>query len=141
MSPTLSKNYSRRVSKAVLSSSRKWKIDWRVIVSILRQESSFRADPDNCLKKSCKDFGIGQINFKTWGKTLGLSKKLLVKNIEYNIDTTAHILSIVKKGHESDKYWYSRFHSFTKSHRYIYLSYVKPIHTRVNKFAMNNYYE
>lgn len=140
-SPHINKRLSKRIAKAVLASSMRWGVDWRVLLAILQQESSFRVDPQGCIHKKCSDYGIGQINFKTWGDILGLSKKKLLTDVSYNINAVGQILSMVKKGHEKNSKWYLRYHSLNHNRQLVYNSFVAPKVKRIKLYASRNYYK
>lgn len=112
-------------------------IDWKAMAAILFQESSFRTDPQNCLNKqlNCSDFGISQINWKTWGKVLNLDKKRLVTDASYNIKIMSIILMRLKADYGSEKHWITRFHSFNPKNRTIYAGYIYPKYKRLNVLA------
>lgn len=133
----------RIIARAIHKSSKKYNIDWRIITAIIQQESTFQKDPQECLtsKKHCADLGIGQINWHTWATPLSLNRKRLLTDINYNIDVMGHILSIVKKGHEKDTRWFSRYHSFKPSTRRVYESFVTPKFKRIKIYAQQNYYK
>lgn len=131
-----------KIANALDRTSRLYKIDWRVMAAILQQESSFQTDPQKCIlsSKKCIDLGIAQINWYTWSKPLHLNRRRLLLDVGYNIDVMGKILTIVKKGHEKDKQWYSLYHSFKPSLRKTYESYVTPKYKKIKVYAQNHYY-
>lgn len=155
-----------KIATAILRYSRDINLDWRVFISILFQESSLTLDPQNCYMnelhppivrikhiknhkvtyrlvqkkvKKCIDYGIAQINFRTWGEELGLNKELLVTDIDYSINAASKILFYYKHRYaKRDAKWHLRYHSNTPEFK---TAYGKVIHKRFNKidnFIKNN---
>lgn len=145
--PKLSDTNAEVIANALLRQSREANVDWKIMAMIIAQESGFQQDPKigkySCLVrefdrpvvqkktkhgiksvilklKPCIDYGIAQINYTTWSKELNLDKQRLLTDIDYNIAVMAEILSRLKSTYKKEKYWYTRYHSFTHSHRRIY---------------------
>jgi hypothetical protein len=139
LQPRLDTKQSKVIAKAIMTSSDRYQLDWRVLASILFQESSFKADPQGCYKnmKRCSDYGMGQIHYSVWGKRLGLDRKRLVTDVSYNIDSAARVLSILKGRYGHEKQWHSRYHSSTKKHRQDYANKIYPNVKRITRYVSN----
>jgi len=110
---------SDQIAGSILKASTKYQIEPEVLVALFMVESSFN---QNAIS-STGDIGIGQINplwkneFRT--RHLGmLDLNRLRQDRDYNIQITAQILSLCKKG--GYKNYYGVFHSKTPSERKIY---------------------
>lgn len=134
----LNKSKSLELSKLIYKSSKKYKIDSRIIISILKVESNFDQSAINlssCKNKNipkCGDYSIAQINYNIWSKNfleLGrepLSFYKLKNSVSYSIDRMAEILSILKDNYgESDKLWFARYHSSTPFFKNRYVKVLK----------------
>lgn len=133
----LDEESTKVISTSILKNSHKYKLDWKIMVSILSQESAFRKDPQKCLaiNKHCADLGIAQINFRTWGRPLRLSRVKLLKDVDYNITAMSIILSQLKYKYGNESKWFTRYHSFTRSHRKIYDGFVGRNYTKINSYV------
>lgn len=106
--------------------SRKYQLEWELMVAIIAQESMFRLDTMNCTKglskvekkwvpsKVCGDFGPTQINYKTI-KRLDLDAGKLLSDWEYALDTMGKILYSLKRRYIKidPEFWWCRYHSST----------------------------
>lgn len=112
-------------------------VDWRIYLAILYQESSLRTDPQNCLKKPANctgDYGIGQINFKVWGKKLNLDAKRLKTDRKYALDASISVLEVYKaKYAKKEINWFTRYHSSTPSFRKIYMERLNVGFSKINR--------
>lgn len=132
LQPRLAETQLDQVTISILRYAHQYNLDWQVMASIIAQESMFRRDPQHCARhmKTCIDFGIAQINYDTWHEELNLDKKRLLKDIDYNIEAMAKILSKLKEQYgpegskRHEKRWHTRYHSFTRTHRKIYADYI-----------------
>lgn len=136
LQPNLDKKEAKKVAKSIYRHSSTHGLDWRVVATLLAQESGFRRDPNNCgLKNShCKDLGIAQINWRSWGKKLNLSKTSLIRDSDYSIEVMCKILAQIKDKHGKEKRWYTRYHSSTRYYRDIYTNRINPKMKRINKY-------
>ena len=70
-----------------------------------------------------RDYGLGQINYKT-AKHFGIDTKRLLTDYEYAIEQTIRILSKLKgqfdSPHTNWRAWYTRYHSYTPEFRKVY---------------------
>jgi len=110
---------SDQIAGSILKASTKYQIEPEVLVALFMVESSFN---QNAIS-STGDIGIGQINplWKNEFKTRHLGNLDLIrlkKDRDYNIQITAQILSLCKKG--GYKNYYGVFHSKTPLERKIY---------------------
>lgn len=131
--PNLTNDDAQIIAEAIIKHSRHYGLDWKILASIIAQESSFRKDPQNCLnsKAKCPDLGLAQINYRTWKKELCLDRTRLLIDISYNIETMAQILSQLKSKYgKKEKNWFTRYHSFTTAHRTKYANF---LHNHLNK--------
>jgi hypothetical protein len=158
LQPNSTDKVANEIARSVLKNSRSINIDWRLFVSILFQESSLTLDPQNCYMdelhpsiariknkvgykivqkspKKCIDYGIAQINWRTWGKALSLNKELLVTDIDYSIGAATKILSYYKKTYaKKDTRWHLRYHSNTPEFKEEYGNYIHKKFKRIQKF-------
>jgi hypothetical protein len=123
MQPALTKSQVRKISIAILKSSKKYNINPNIFVAIIMQESSF----DQSKVSISGDISIAQINYEVWVKEFKrkklplLNKHLLKSDINYAIDTMGIILGSLKQRYSSrEKYWFSRYHSSNVKRRIIY---------------------
>lgn len=134
--PNLSNEDAQIIAEAIIKHSKNYKLDWKILASIIAQESSFRKDPQNCLnsKVKCPDLGLAQINYRTWQKELCLDRTRLLIDISYNIETMAQILHQLKSKYGSkEKMWFTRYHSFTTEHRTKYANFLHNHLSKINK--------
>lgn len=118
LQPIYSKNKERAhlVATAIVESSKNNDIDSEIYLAILFKESSLLTDPQNCLKeaKSCTgDYGMSQVNYRTWGKVLNIDKAKMLTDVAYSIEVGARVLSYYKRYENKDSIWYARYHSKT----------------------------
>lgn len=107
-------------------------IDYKIFISIIKTESSFKQDSVS----STGDFSLAQINFKTWEQEfnlLGLNPidfNKLKSDHGYSIELMGQILKILKGRHRSDDYWYARYHSSTPR---LKMNYYKKLNKVISK--------
>lgn len=137
VAPQVSETDLPIIVQSIMRNAMEYELDWKIMASIIAQESSFRKDPQACLKHRhhCADLGISQINYHTWGRVLNLNKKLLLTDINYNIQSMARILSILKNSYGREVRWPTRYHSFTHSHRKIYANFIYVKYIKINSYA------
>lgn len=98
-------------------------LEWEKAIAIIYQESSFRTDPQDCLRieRVCTaDIGIGQINWKLWNRVFEIERLRLASDYEYNLEIAYNILKYYKKNKGKYSYWYEYYHSGTPSKRKTY---------------------
>lgn len=125
-------DYLDEVTLTILRNAHKYNLDWKIMAAIIAQESSFKKDPQHCSRhiNTCIDLGIGQINYETWKEEFHLNKRKLLRDMNYNIDVMAQILSKLRDmygpqgSRRHEKRWHTRYHSFTWKHRKIYADFI-----------------
>lgn len=117
-------------------------IDYKIYLSIIKTESSFRQD----VISSTGDFSLAQINYKKWDvefKRLGLNpidfEKLKTEH-GYSIQIMGQILKILKKRHGTDSLWFARYHSSTPSLKKIYADKLNRVIKRLESEESERFY-
>lgn len=123
-------------------------IDWKLLVALIAQESSFRVNAMNCAKgyqqvaaqvwelvdktELCQDFGPTQINYKNV-KVLQLDINRLLSDWEYSLTETLKILTKLKRTYQEKDpiFWWARYHSSTKDLKEAYFKRVMLIYTQI----------
>lgn len=114
VSPDLADQVAIPLARAIHSNSKKYKISAKVAVAIFKQESNFKLDAVNYVSK---DFGLGQINYRSiLERKINLGK--LLTNQEYAVEQTFAILADLKSRYAKIDYkngrkWWTRYHSRT----------------------------
>ena len=107
--------HNKIITNLVYKTSKKYELNPKIILAILKLESNFEQSGMNKYKcdgkKECGDFSIAQINYKTWKKSANLNLDKLKSNNAYAIDKMGWILSDIRKRHPKDKLWFLRYHS------------------------------
>lgn len=137
MQPNNSVAETVQIAREVEHFSQKTNLDWKLILAIFAQESTFQKDPQNCVAslQRCHDFGIGQINYKTWGAYFKLDKKRLVTDYHYSIKSSVDILVYYRHLYGSrDANWYLHYHSSTPEFRDAYHQRISVQYARINKY-------
>ena len=115
-------------------------IDWKIFLAILFQESSLKTDPQAGHSHQI-DYGIGQINARTWKDSLKLDLKKLKTDPIYAISKTVKILANYKDRYaHKELNWYTRYHSGTPSKRAIYQTKLNKIYAKIHNFTTLNKY-
>lgn len=135
---SLKKDKAQRLATTISFAAKKYEIDPRIMIAIMKVESNFKQNAINLTscertkKDKCGDYSIAQINYEIWSETFPrLGKKQLdlhkLKTDEsYAIFRMAEILSILKKEYSaSDKFWFARYHSSTPVHKNRYQTVLK----------------
>lgn len=109
-------------------------LDYRLFASIIMQESKF---DQGAISKS-GDVALTQINYEIWKPEFDqmgekLSKSQLKNDESYAIWAMGKILSKIRDRHQSDPYWYARYHSSTPSRKMNYASLVNSHYYDLNK--------
>ena len=135
--PALNQGEAFFITKSLLKHAKEFKLDWKVMASIISQESSFKKDPQDCLhKKFCADLGIAQINWKTWNKELHLDRNKLLTDVDYNILIMCQILSRLKDDYGDERHWFTRYHSFKEERRQLYADYIYHIFLKITAYSL-----
>lgn len=115
--PELKECNRNRIAKSLYSTTKKYKVDPKLMIAIIGTESDFV----NSKVSTTGDLSLAQINTDIWNKEfirLGLNqlnKKLLKKDEVYALGKMAEILNIIKARHgKKDSRWFARYHSHTK---------------------------
>ena len=100
-------------------------LDPLLLAGIIAQESHFHADVQACLGRGC-DLGVAQVNWETWGATLGLDRQRLVHDDDYNVGVAAEILADLRRRHgEEGARWWTRYHDRRPDRRAAYAALVR----------------
>lgn len=104
---------------AIAVACQRYGLNHVIFARILAQESEFRRGAVN---PGSGDYGIGQVNWHTWSH-LGLNKRRLQYDDEYNIRVSARILATYRKSYaKHERNWWSRYHSSDEEAREEYES-------------------
>lgn len=134
----LSQEKGERLATIIAFSAKKYDIDPRIMIAIMKIESNFKQDAYNLTscefskQEKCGDYSIAQINYETWSKTFPkmgrkpLDLKRLKTDETYSIFRMGEILSIIKKQYAAqDPTWFARYHSSTPIHKNRYTQALK----------------
>jgi len=116
------------LAKAIVTSAHKYNIDPVIMYKLIAVESHFKFVSIN----KSGDYSITQINCRVWTiEFKRLKRELhcdrLIGDYKYSIEKMAEILSVIKKRHPNERYWYGRYHSGTPSLKRKYLKKVKRV--------------
>lgn len=121
-------------------------VDWKLIVSITFQESSFRwfrgdkaCGLDASGKENCvwRVFGPMHVYYSIWKDKLNLDPYLMLSSNEYGYRAGTDILALHKKRHgKRDTQWYARFNSNTRAFKRVYAARIDVIKIRVDQFLL-----
>lgn len=139
----INKQKSERLSTIIAFAAKKYDIDPRIIIAIIKVESNFKQNAINLTscertkQDKCGDYSIAQINYETWSKSFpkmgrkALDLHRLKTDETYAIFRMAEILSILKAQYAStDNVWFARYHSSTPVHK---TRYTKALKTELRK--------
>ncbi len=76
-----------RYAGLIFHASQKYGVNPPEIIALIMAESQFK---ENSINAKCGDYGLGQINWKHWGKDFGLSRQDLL-DPAINIYMTCHV--------------------------------------------------
>lgn len=125
LSPTIDQRWANELSSKIYETSIEYGVDWKIIVSIIKQESNF-----NCNAKNNRGIGLGQIE-PLWAKYYGYRHQDLW-DWRFNVEMTTKILAYYKQERGSDgDYWVSAYHSLTPRYRQRYWSKFKQHYKKV----------
>lgn len=114
LNPFLSDDDLIELTSIIETTSKAKDVDWRIPVAIFKQESNFNY---NAVNYATRDFGLGQMHYKTiQSRNIDLGKLLTVK--WYAVDQTLQLLRELQQKYakidaKSGRKWYTRYHSFT----------------------------
>lgn len=134
-------NQRKRIATAVAIVSRINNIDPRIMLAIIKVESSFNQHA----KSPTNDFSIAQINYKVWSKSFPklkfapLNINQLKEDEIYAIYRMGEILGYIKKERGlKDKYWFAEYHSSTPKYKNQYIKLLKPSLKKIIKYKIKN---
>jgi hypothetical protein len=126
----LQKNKSERLATIIAFAAKKYEIDPRIMIAIIKVESNFDQNAVNLVscertkQRECGDYSLAQINYEAWSASFPkmgrkpLDLKRLKTDEVYAIHRMAEILSILQKQYaKNDSYWFARYHSSTPKHK------------------------
>lgn len=118
----------KRFATLITLSCKKYNLDPRIMISILKVESDFNQKAIS----STGDYSVAQINFKIWAKNFRkldrapLHFERLKEDDAYSIFRMGEILAELQKNHSKhDKMWFARYHSNTPFFKNKYISRLK----------------
>lgn len=118
LNPSLDHNLASTYAESIRRYSVEYGVEWQVAVVIFKQESNFDYKAVNW---KTRDFGLGQLHYKTIeANQVDLGQ--LLSDPDYAVGQTFKILGELKRkygkiDHRNGRRWYTRYHSFTPSHR------------------------
>lgn len=146
----IKKERSDKLASHIAYSAKKYDIDPRIMITIMKIESQFKQNAVNlqsCSRtkeKNCGDYSIAQINLETWSKQFPkmgrkpLDIQRLKTDEKYAIFRMAEILSIIKSQHaKTDPLWFARYHSSTPKFKNRYLAAIRKEYDKVKKLGPN----
>lgn len=111
------------MSNLIYNLSKRYKVDSRLVVAIIRTESRFRNKAANCVKglnsenkevEVCRDFGIMQISYKTI-RGYGFDLDLIRSDLEYSMESGVIVLRDFKRRYAKKyKNWYVSYNVGTR---------------------------
>lgn len=126
----LAKAKSERLSSIIAFAAKKYSIDPRIMIAIMKIESNFKQNAVNlesCKRTKqikCGDYSIAQINYEVWSKSFPkmgrkpLDLQRLKTDESYAIFRMAEILNLLQTEFANkDKFWFARYHSATPKHK------------------------
>jgi len=146
LQPKLKDTSAKELAQVILKEASINQLDWKLIVSILNQESSLRRDPQGCLKNAddCTgDYGIAQVRYKIWKDEFGLKKedkKRLMTDYAYAVGTQVRILVHYREKYQNREFnWFTRYHSGTPEFRAVYMRHLNKSYEKINLFLESHY--
>lgn len=130
----------KRFATLITLSCKKYDLDPRIMISILKVESDFNQKAIS----STGDYSVAQINFKIWAKNFRkmdrapLHFERLKQDDAYAIFRMGEILAELQKNHSKhDKMWFARYHSNTPVFKNKYISRLKIHFKKLLPFGPN----
>jgi hypothetical protein len=124
-----------QIAEELVSTSIDHEIDYRILTSIIMQESKF----DQGEVSSSGDITMVQINYEIWKPefdkmNLELDRDKLKKDEKYALWAMGVILSKIKKSYaDKDPYWFARYHNNNKKRKFSYATLVNSHFSNFNK--------
>lgn len=124
-----------RIAQQLVSTSIEHDIDYRILTSIIVQESKF----DQGSISSSGDVALVQINYEIWkpefdALNLDLNKDKLKKDEKYALWAMGVILSTIKKRYaDKDPYWFARYHNNKQKRKFGYATLVNSHFLKFNQ--------
>lgn len=130
--PSIKNRYAMKLSNVIYKAAKKYKISSKVYTAILKQESNYTLSAKGCSKglmevknpkkkgvtfvevKTCNDFGMSQVNYRT-AKRYKIDTMKLIVNLDYSVMSGAKILAGFKRYGKKDKNWWTRYNCGTRS--------------------------
>lgn len=128
VTPGINTGEAARLAKLIVTASRKWMVDPRVLAAVVSHESRFESNLLMCRggsEHAC-DHGLGQVN-SVHVRELRLNRKRLVRDDAYNLDVSARLLARAQRHAHREENWYSRYHDNRPKRRAAYEEKVKPL--------------
>jgi hypothetical protein len=134
LQPELTDEQAMDLSWAVVVNAPKAGIPWTKFLAVLFQESSLWLDPKGCMEgKKCHDYGVGQVNWRTWGEELNLDRYKLLTDYAYSVKVSAEVFAHyhAKYSKKDPKNWWGFYHSKTPSLKRAYQARVRGVHAKI----------
>lgn len=122
-------------------------LDWRLIVSISFQESSFRLFKGD---KTCgltargtpqcvyRAFGPMHVYYSYWETQLKLDPIRLIYEIQYGYKVGTDILLLKRRYRNTDPYWFARYNSNTPKYKIRYAKRIMKHYNKIDKYILEN---
>jgi hypothetical protein len=118
--PKLNRGRAIKIARLLEAKAKEHKVPLRIFAAIVKQESTFRPGIKVCHGGRTCDYGLGQIN-QLWIREWDLDPHRLQHDDEYNLDTSARILSKAIRAYgKKDPKAYSRYHDSRPDRRLVY---------------------
>jgi hypothetical protein len=117
--PTVPASRAARIASLIVDTCRARQLDPFILAGIIAQESHFHASAERCQDGFC-DLGLGQVNWETWHRALGLDRGRLIHDDAYNIAVAAGILSETRARFGEGASWWTRYHDQRPDRRLSY---------------------
>ena len=90
------------------------------MIAIIRQESNF----NTAAKGRYGDYGLGQINWRTWHRFFNLKNTKDLYDPALNIKLSCKVLEMAHVAHKEKENWWAYYHSFNNTPRKKYVKFV-----------------
>lgn len=129
ISPGINKQLAFQISNKISKYSRKYGLDAKLFVAIIRQESNFKLDAKGCVEglnvdfeeiRVCNDFGMIQLNYRT-AKLYGFDIQRTMIDLDYSIFVGMKILYDFKVRYaKKEEFWWTRYNAKDEIKRELY---------------------
>ncbi len=147
LQPKLSWEEANKHAWIIYREAERTGIDWKVIVAVTMQESSFRfmrgdkacgLTPSGAEECVYQAFGPMHVYWRFWKEKLKLNSLQLVYNLEYQYRTGVDILKIRynRFKHMPNWNWVGTYNSLTKVHIYKYNIRINKHRMKIEKFLL-----